>query len=73
MSGAVNIMQERVTRSRFALDPADVVLRPDLMDFQLMDFHRAREAIEIGRAHVAQLEAQLEPLRARLQARPASP
>jgi NTE family protein len=73
MSGAVNIMQERVTRSRFALDPADVVLRPDLMDFQLMDFHRAREAIEIGRAHVAQMEAQLEPLRARLQAGPASP
>jgi NTE family protein len=73
MSGAVNIMQERVTRSRFALDPADVVLRPDLMDFQLMDFHRAREAIEIGRAHVEQMEAQLEPLRARLQAGPAAP
>ena len=68
MSSAVNIMQERVTRSRFALDPADLVLRPDLMDFQLMDFHRAREAIEIGRAHVAEFEAQLEPLRARLQA-----
>jgi len=73
MSGAVNIMQERVTRSRFALDPADVVLRPDLMDFQLMDFHRAREAIEVGHAPVAQMEAQLEPLRARLQAGPASP
>jgi len=73
MSGAVNIMQERVTRSRFALVPADLVLRPDLMDFQLMDFHRAREAIEIGRAHVAQMEAQLEPLRARLQAGHAAP
>ena len=73
MSGAVNIMQERVTRSRFALDPADVVLRPDLMDFQLMDFHRGREAIEVGHAHVAQMEAQLEPLRARLQAGSASP
>jgi NTE family protein len=73
MSSAVNIMQERVTRSRFALDPADIVLRPDLMDFQLMDFHRAREAIEIGRAHVAELEAQLEPLRARLQAGSTAP
>jgi NTE family protein len=73
MSSAVNIMQERVTRSRFALDPADVVLRPDLMDFQLMDFHRAREAIEIGRAHVAQLEPQLEPLRARLHAAGTAP
>ena len=73
MSGAVNIMQERVTRSRFALDPADVVLRPDLMDFQLMDFHRAREAIDIGRAHVEQMSAQLEPLRARLQPGPDAP
>jgi NTE family protein len=73
MSTAVNIMQERVTRSRFALDPADVVLQPDLMDFQLMDFHRAREAIEIGRAHVAQMEAKLEPLRARLQGGLAAP
>jgi NTE family protein len=73
MSGAVNIMQERVTQSRFALDPADLVLRPDLMDFQLMDFHRAREAIEVGRAHVEQMSAQLEPLRARLQPGPDAP
>ena len=50
MSSAVNIMQERITRSRLAIDPADLVLRPDLTDFQLMDFHRAREAIDIGRA-----------------------
>ena len=73
MSGAVNIMQDRVTRSRFEIDPADVVLRPDLMDFQLMDFHRAREAIDIGRAHVEQMSAQLEPLRARLQPGPDAP
>jgi NTE family protein len=67
MGSAVNIMQDRVTRSRLALDPADLVLRPDLMDFQLMDFHRAREAIEVGRAHVEQANASLEPLLARLQ------
>ena len=67
MGSAVNIMQDRVTRSRLALDPADLVLRPDLMDFQLMDFHRAREAIEVGRAHVEQASARLEPLLARLQ------
>jgi NTE family protein len=52
MSSAVNIMQDRITRSRLAIDPADVVLRPDLADFQLMDFHRAREAIDVGRAYV---------------------
>jgi len=60
-------MQDRVTRSRLALDPADLVLRPDLMDFQLMDFHRARETLELGRAPVEQASARLEPLLARLQ------
>jgi len=68
MSSAVNIMQERVTRSRFALDPADLVLRPDLMSFQLMDFHRAREAIDIGRAHVELAAPRLESIAARLRA-----
>jgi NTE family protein len=68
MSSAVNIMQERVTRSRLAIDPADLVLRPDLMSFQLMDFHRAREAIDIGRTCVAQAAPQLESIAPLLQA-----
>jgi predicted acylesterase/phospholipase RssA len=69
MTGAVNIMQDRITRSRLAIDPADVLLRPDLTDFQLMDFHRAREAIDVGRAHVEQAAARLEPVVAQLRAR----
>jgi NTE family protein len=68
MSGSVNIMQDRITRSRLAIDPADLVLRPDLADFQLMDFHRAREAIEIGRRQVVEMAAQLEPVGALLRA-----
>jgi len=66
MTSAVNIMQDRITRSRLAIDPADLVLRPDLSDFQLMDFHRAREAIDIGRALVDQAAAQLAPIAAQL-------
>jgi NTE family protein len=66
MSSAVNIMQDRITRSRLAIDPADLVLHPDLTDFQLMDFHRAREAIAAGRAYVEQSAALLEPVAARL-------
>ena len=66
MSSAVNIMQDRITRSRLAIDPADLVLRPDLSDFQLMDFHRAREAIAVGRACVERVAPQLEPLTAKL-------
>jgi hypothetical protein len=45
------------------------VLRPDLNDFQLMDFHRASEAIEIGREHVRDNAARLEPIVAQLRAR----
>jgi NTE family protein len=66
MASAVNIMQDRITRSRLAIDPADLVLHPDLTDFQLMDFHRARDAIAAGRAYVEQSAALLEPVAARL-------
>ena len=66
MTSAVNIMQDRITRSRLAIDPADVLLRPDLTHIQLMDFHRAREAIDIGRAHIEQAAPRLEPVVAQL-------
>jgi NTE family protein len=68
MSSSVNIMQDRITRSRLAIDPADLVLRPDLADFQLMDFHRAREAIDIGRKLVEATQERLETVGARLRA-----
>ncbi|TAM12801.1 MAG: patatin [Nevskiaceae bacterium] len=51
---SVNIMQDRITRSRMAGDPPDVTLVPHLKDFALMDFHRAGEAIEEGHRLVAQ-------------------
>jgi NTE family protein len=66
MNNAVNIMQDRITRSRLAIDPADLVLRVELADFQLMDFHRAREAIDVGRTHVERVAPQLEPVHAQL-------
>jgi len=65
MASSVNIMQERITRTRLAIEPADVVLRPDLGEFQLMDFHRAREAIDVGYAAVASAAAQIEALKPR--------
>ncbi len=66
MASAVNIMQDSITRSRLVIEPADLVLRPNLNHFQLMDFHRATEAIEIGRRHVRDNPAQLEPILALL-------
>jgi NTE family protein len=65
MASSVNIMQDRITRTRLAIEPADLVLRPDLAEFQLMDFHRAREAIDVGYATVAAATAELETVAAR--------
>lgn len=48
MIDAFNIMQDRVTRSRLAGDPPDVLISPRLGTVGLFDFHRAKEAIERG-------------------------
>lgn len=48
LSISLNIMQVRITRSRLAGEPADVLIRPRLAHFALMDYHRAAPAIEEG-------------------------
>jgi NTE family protein len=48
MAGAINIMQDRITRSRMAGDPPTVVLSPRLGHLGLMDFDHASEAISAG-------------------------
>jgi NTE family protein len=53
MVDAFNVMQDRVTRSRLAGDPPDLLLNPRLGGIGLFDFHRAEEAIAIG-AHAAE-------------------
>lgn len=47
---AINIMQDRITRSRMAGDPPDAQISPRLGQIGLMEFHRAQEAIAEGRA-----------------------
>lgn len=49
LTRSINIMQNRITRSRMADDPPDVVLTPRLSHIGLMDFDKATEAIEEGR------------------------
>ena len=56
MAASINIMQDRLTRSRMAGDPPELTLLPQLADFALMDFHRAGQAIEEGR-RLVQLHA----------------
>jgi len=53
VASSLNIMQVRITRSRMAGDPADVVIAPRLVHLSLMEFHRGQEAIDAGRRAVA--------------------
>jgi NTE family protein len=48
LANSLNIMQDRITRSRLAGDPPDVLLSPRLGEFSWLDFHRANEAIAEG-------------------------
>lgn len=45
---SINVMSIRITRSRLAGDPPDILLRPQLNHIGLMDFHCAKEAIKQG-------------------------
>jgi NTE family protein len=48
MMDAFNVMQDRITRSRLAGDPPDVLISPRLGHIALFEFHRAEEAIALG-------------------------
>lgn len=50
LTTSLNIMQVRITQSRLAGDPADVVIRPRLAGIGSMDFNLADVAIEQGEA-----------------------
>ncbi|PLZ04382.1 patatin [Burkholderia sp. WAC0059] len=49
---SIDIMQVRITRSRLAGEPADVLVQPRLGGMGIFDFHRAAPAIAEGRAAV---------------------
>lgn len=46
--GAINIMQDRITRSRMAGDPPDAIIAPRLQHIGVMAFDCGEEAIEEG-------------------------
>jgi NTE family protein len=62
MYGSLNIMQDRITRSRLAGDPADMILEPRLAHIGLMDYDKAEDAIGEERASVQRLEKQIKQL-----------
>lgn len=48
IAASVNITQDRITRSRMAGDPPEILLQPRLANIGLLEFYRANEAIEAG-------------------------
>jgi len=59
LANSLNIMQVRITRTRLAGDPPDVLLCPRLGNFSWLDFHRAKEAIAEGLACVQAAETMI--------------
>lgn len=62
LSISLNIMQVRITRSRLAGEPADVMIRPHLAELALMDYHRAAPAIAEGERAAEQVLPELREL-----------
>jgi NTE family protein len=63
MAMSIDIMKDRITRSRMVGDPPAIVITPDLGHFQMMDFHRAAEAIAIGREAIEKVADEVEELK----------
>lgn len=62
IAGAVNITQDRITRSRMAGDPPDILLAPKLADIGLLEMYRASEAIDEGRECVKRMLPEIDRL-----------
>lgn len=59
MSSSLEILQARVTRSRLAGDPPDILIEPQLTDVGIMEFHRAKELCEKGEETITRLAEQI--------------
>jgi NTE family protein len=60
--GAVNIMQDQITRTRLAGDPPDILIQPRLSHLGVMEFNRADETIAAGKAAMQALLPALQGL-----------
>jgi len=60
IAGSINIIQDRITRSRMAGDPPDVLIAPKLSKIGLLEFHRASVAIEEGESCVERLSSEIK-------------
>jgi NTE family protein len=59
MFTTINIMQDQIARARMMGDPPNLLVTPQLDDFNLMDWHRAAEAIDVGYQAIQQVASEL--------------
>ena len=59
IAGSINIAQDRITRSRLAGEPPDIMLSPKLSHIGLMEFYRARETIQEGEQCVMRMTPEI--------------
>lgn len=59
-----SIFHDRIARARLMGDPPDLLVTPDLADIGVLDFHRAEEMMDAGRAaiepHIPMIERYLK-------------
>ena len=60
IAGSVNITQDRITRSRMAGDPPDILLSPKLSHIGLLEFYRGDEAISEGKKCVQRMLPEIQ-------------
>ncbi len=59
MVATLNIMQDRITRSRMAGEPPDVMISPRLGNIGLLEFDRAEDAIAEGELAVSRVRPEI--------------
>jgi len=62
IAGSIDIMQDRITRSRMAGEPPDIHITPRLSHIGLMEFDLAGESIKEGREATKLKKAEIEQL-----------
>lgn len=62
IAGSIGIMQDRITRSRMAGEPPDILITPRVGQIGLMDFDRAGESIAEGRKATRRERAEIGKL-----------
>ena len=65
ISSALTIVQNELTQNRLAIDPPDIVITPQLAHIGLLEFYRANDAMEAGKAAVQKSSKEIKTLMTR--------